>query len=388
MIRSVVVFCFLLLYFSGFSKTVGPKDEYQTIKDFNFDWEIYSSSKKMFLPFVEQKDGVQKAFVLRFNLNDFPNTDLVLNNKGNEVHLFINKQLFKTLKKGKWLIISTSFLKKTYGSEYIEMFFYGDSHPKFIDASLGYKTNLVFQEKTSQIVSSINYLNRSGSPLRSALSFGFLMLVGLVSFLASSFSKAFVRYVNIRGMFSKLGQESMFLVNKPLDRPNVLFVILTSVMISFFLALFSPSNGLKIYTSLGVFETWDSTLEFLLNYILVLLISLTLLVSKYFLIRIFGGLFFMDKVIDIYYFRLIQSTLIFVTILVLVLLINHSVQLIDLASFGLNFIQYGLILFFGFRFLVVFNTLNSIENTNTLYLICYLCIVEFLPIVLGFKLFV
>ena len=357
------------------------------VYDFKNEWELFDSKLKLFVPYIKSISQKEQAYAIRLNLADYTNTFLVLHNTGPVCNLFFDKTLKSALNKGQWQVFSVDKLRTELKKDNLSIFFYGESKPEDISVEISYKSNILVSNSEKIKKSIINFLPKSDNPYRSILAFGFLVFISLTSFLGSSFSKAFIRYFGIGGLFSKIGKESAFLINKPLDRPNVLFVILTSTIIAFVILIYSPSQNLRIYTTFSTFEKWGSFVDYLINYLLLLFICLTALIVKYFLLKVVGNLFTMNRLIDLHYFRMIQVTLIFASFFTILFLINHNAQLFGFQNFNPLVVQYILAGFYIFRFLIIFTSLNRIENTNTLYIFCYLCIVEFLPIILGFKLF-
>jgi Domain of unknown function (DUF4271) len=370
------------------AKSIGPKNEYQIVYDFKNDWELYNSKLGLYVPYIRNALIKEQAYAIRINLSDYPNAFFVFQNNGPQSIMFFGKTLKTVIKPGQWYVFSTDKLKAENSKDALSIFFYGESTPNEITAAIAFKGNYEISKTEKLQKSLINFLPKSDSPYKSILAFGFLIFIAFTSFLGSSFSKAFVRYFGIGGLFSKIGKDGAFLINKPLDRPNVLFVILTSTIAAFLILIFSPSQNLKLYTNFNAFEKWGSFGDYLISYLLVLFISLTALILKYFFMKIVGNLFSINKLVDLHFFRLIQVTLIFTSFFTILLLFNHSLHLFGFQDINHLIVIYILAGFYIFRFLIIFTSLNRIENTNTLYIICYLCIVEFLPIILGFKILV
>ncbi len=388
-LRQILSILFILSFvFQSFARPTGPKNEYQMVYDFKNDWELYNSKLELYVPYIKSTSTKEQAYALRINLADYPNTFLIIKNSGPNCNLFFDKTLKSIVKKGQWYIFSINKLKSEIKKDDLSLFFYGETKPEELEISISYKNEAQITSTEKIKKSIINFLPRYNNPFRSILAFGFLIFISLTSFLGSSFSKAFIRYFGIGGLFSKIGKDGAFLINKPLDRPNVLFVILTSTIIAFVILIYSPSQNLRIYTTFGTFEKWGTFADYFIGYLLVLFICLTALIVKYFLLKVVGNLFTMNRLIDIHYFRMIQATLIFGSICTIFFLINHSMNYFGLQNINPLIVQYIIAGFYFFRFIIIFTSLNRIENTNTLYIFCYLCIVEFLPIILGFKLFI
>jgi hypothetical protein len=120
------------------------------------------------------------------------------------------------------------------------------------------------------------------------------------------------------------------------------------------------------------------------NYIRICLAVFVIFIIKYFFISLVGQLFNLEKVVDLHYFKIIQSSIIFYTVLVFILLV------LFMAYFPHDFnwqvyLFTPIIVFYLLRFFILYFTVSRSLPIQSLYLISYLCIVELLPIILGIR---
>jgi hypothetical protein len=380
----------LLLFISSnlFAGPIGPNKEYKSVYDFKYDWEAYSSSDKIFKPYIEEDKNQNSAKILRIDLNSFKNAYLTLRNEGPESYLFFNNQFKATFRSKQWQIYSIENIKRELNSDSLCLVLVGSSSLNELMAHIAYKNPIQYKEAQSKKETSISFLSRVDRPFQSILVFSFLFVMFFTSFLGNNFNKSYLRYLNISDLLGKVSKDTSYMVNKPLDRPNILFVILNGIMMVFLMILFSPASKLKVYQDFRVFSIWNGFPSYFLDFVIVLVIVLFLMIFKYFFLRIVGGLFRMDRLVDVHYFKLVQMNLFFYSLLILLGLGNHSLKLIIVPDIAYNTLFYAILFYCIFRVLVVFIALNSMENTNILYNICYLCIVEFFPTLLIFKLFI
>ncbi len=97
-----------------------------------------------------------------------------------------------------------------------------------------------------------------------------------------------------------------------------------------------------------------------------------------------GKLFNIKKIVDIHYFKIIQTTIYYFSIVLVLLLIGFNIHIKIVVEFKYLF-TIVLIIFYLLRTLLIYFTINRVGNIKTLYLISYLCIVEVFPIVLGIR---
>jgi hypothetical protein len=144
------------------------------------------------------------------------------------------------------------------------------------------------------------------------------------------------------------------------------------------------SKGINVFgrTILQEGETGGIMLT---NYFRICLFVFTALIAKFFFISFVGQLFNLEKIVDIHYFKIIQSSIIFFSALVLtvmILFMNYLPKDIDWQTILLI----PIIIFYLIRFFILFFTINRVLPIQGLYIFSYLCVVEILPLILGIRL--
>lgn len=144
------------------------------------------------------------------------------------------------------------------------------------------------------------------------------------------------------------------------------------------------SKGIYVFGGRTILQEGDTLGVLLSNYFRMSLAVFVILVSKYFFIGITGQLFNLEKVVDLHYFKIIQSSILFYTGLVLVLL----VLFLGYFPHDFNWQLYlftPVVVFYLIRFFILYFTIIRSIPIQSLYLISYLCIVELLPVILGIR---
>lgn len=386
-LRQFLLIFFSFLAFSGFSQIADEKLMVNVIHNFKDEWVSYDQDLRLFVPYVKNNDNADRPLGLRVNLLDYPNAQLEISSKSGESYIFFNKKLKAKIIGQKNLTFSVNSLLKEINGPNLNLFFYGKLPPENFEVKVTYRTNNIVNNQIVQNKSVLNIYPRNIRSFQTTLTLVFMIFLGFTSFLGANFSKAYLNVFNFNNLFS--GQKGSFQSNaKPLDRPHILFVILLSILVSFGVLLISNSADLRLFSYFGFFEKWSNQLKFLLNFLILLISVITIYISKYFLLRIIGTLFSLGKVIDIHYFKLIQTSIILFALAVMILLINFNFPFLPEPLFFKNTIIFIFSLFFIIRTLIIFQAINRIESFKILYLLSYLCIVEILPLVIGLRLFI
>jgi Domain of unknown function (DUF4271) len=367
--------------FGSIAKPVGPNNQYALVYDFNNDWITYDQELGVFSPYLKEVNSNSILHSIKINLDDYPGGYLILKtNKGNE-YLFFNNLLKKILKKNQWEVFKIEDLKTLIKSSNLVLSIYGEQNPENKQVVIGYPSKQNVEIAGIKKESLINILPKSFAAYQSTLVIIFIITVIMLSFLSNNYNKAFRKFYSFKDLRSFLIKETSFLINKPLDRPNMMFVILLSIITSFVLII-CQSIGYDYTTDSSIFQNGFTFGVLIANFFKLTLIIFVSYLLKFFFINIIGKLFNIDKIIEIHYFKLIQISLYFFSILLIILLISHNVYFINKENFK-TILSVVLLLFYSLRTIIIYFTIFTTGNVKTLYLISYLCIVEFLPIMIG-----
>lgn len=372
-------------YFSVWATPVGPEGKYNIIYDFSRDWLTYSHDLEAYIPYFKTDNNQTKNSSLKINLDDYPNAFLIVKNNTENCFLFFNETLEKQLEKGKWYVFETKNIKSGTGKPELVLTFFGKNSPEDIKVFAGFPNNVTQQTKNLEENSKFNLVPRDFGPISSSMAIIFILNVVMFSFLSSNYTKAYKKYYNIYDLTSVNINENSFMVSRPLDRPNMLFVILLSIMGGFLVILIQKS-GFQIFSDSFIYKSGNTFGIVISNYFKISLLIFIAFIIKYFYLLTFGKLFNIEKLVDFHYFKIIQSSIFFFTFCILFTLIVQNLY-IDLSSNIKPLIQGSFTIFYILRTVLVYFTINRKGNIKTLYLISYLCIVELFPIILGIQIF-
>lgn len=361
----------------------GPENRYNIIYNFEKDWTEYDRDLKVHTPYISENNNKSRVFSIKINLNDFPGGYLLIKTAQKGNFLFLDNRLKKTLQNDKWLVYSIKEIIKEVRKGETILSIFGSSSPEKNIVFIGYPTS-----KTTEVIEKAknNFLNlipRTNSNLNSSLVFVFFINIIMLSFVATNYSKAFKKYYSFKDLSAFIPKENSFLVNKPMDRPNMMFIILLS-LISGFIIILSQANGLNFFKENFFFQNGNTFGILTTNFFKICLLIFVSFILKYFYINLIGKLFNIKKIVDIHYFKIIQTTIYYFSVLLILLLIGFNTYIKLDIEFKYLFTSV-LIIFYLLRTLLIYFTINRVGNIKTLYLISYLCIVEVFPIVLGIR---
>lgn len=361
----------------------GPEDKYSIIYNFEKDWIEYDQDLKIYTPYVSKNNNDSKVFSLQINLNDYPGGFLVIKTPKKGNFLFFDNHLKRTLPENKWVVYNIRQLVQEINKGEFVLSIFGSNLPE---------ENLVFigfpSAKTSEVItksknSFLNLIPRSTEHMSSSLVFAFIINVIMLSFIATNYTKAFKKYYSFKDLSQLVPKENAFMVNKPMDRPNMMFIIMVSLISGFVVMLFQ-SKGLNLFEENFFFQsgnTFGILTTFFFKICLLFFISF---IVKYFYINLVGKLFNIKKIVDIHYFKIIQTNIYYFSIVLILLLIGYNIHLEFNIEFKYLFTSI-MIFFYLLRTILIYFTINRTGNIKTLYLISYICIVEVFPIILGIR---
>ena len=379
--KSFYIF-FLLISAKLFAATTGPNNQYYLVHDFHDDWQVYDNRLKLYVPYINEQHLEIPSHTIFCDLENNRGYQLLIRSEKKNF-LFINGSLRQKVEAGKWLTMSIDSLYKVYQKPTIYITLYGTTDINSKTVMMGYPKSIeqkIIKTTDDEIVTA---KPRSFTPHRNYFVIVSMMILVMFTYLSSSFSRAFQRYYNLRDLFTFYLREQSFLINKPLSRMNILFVILLSLLISLFF-MFLQSRGIYLFGGRSFLQEGDTMGVLFSNYFRLTLITFVALVGKYFFISMIGSLFNLEKIVDIHYFKIIQSSILFYTALVLILCVMFMGYLPPDFNWQV-YLFTPMVAFYAARCVIVYFTINRTANIPNLYLISYLCIVELLPIILGIR---
>jgi hypothetical protein len=380
------VFAFILFCFAGAQALGLPRYEnYRMVHDFSQEWLMYDHQEKVYVPYRNDPDQELKSYSLNLTLSSFPRAYLLIKTGDKSCNLFIDQALDRVSKGDEWIIYSIDSLRRQYKKEKIYISLLSLSGPSEIVAYVGFPSGGTAQVKGKEGAREVvRLMPRTASRINSGVAIAFVLSLVVMSFVSSNYFRVFGKYFSLREVLSSRVKEDLFMIGKPLDRPNLFFVILLSVMVGLFFLLLE-NGGWRIIEGSILFQSGNTFAVYAINYFKICLIVFVLYVLKFFFLNIVGKLFNLGKVTDLHYFKVVQCSVFFFSLLLVLTLVmyNTYIQLPNNLD-GILFIL--LIIFFVWRALLIYFTINRESNVKFLYLFSYLCIAEGLPVILVLRL--
>ncbi|RFS17507.1 DUF4271 domain-containing protein [Emticicia sp. C21] len=373
---------FLLISFHSFAGTVGPNGGYYLVHDYHDDWQVYSDRMKAYVPYIAEQHVNYPSHTVFCDIESNRGYSLLVHAQKEDNFLFINGSLRQKIPSNQWIVLNIDSLYKVYEQPQIYITLYGSPNIEDKKLYLGHKRQLN-QKPIVLAESSIKAQPRTPTPYKNYFVLVSMFILVVFTYLSNSYVRAFERYYNLRDLFNTLVRDQSFLINKPLSRMNIMFIVMLAMIMSFFCMLLQ-SKGIYVFGARTFLQEGETLGVLASNYFRICLAVFMALIFKYFFISLIGQLFNLEKVVDLHYFKIIQSSIIFYTFLVLALL----VLFLEYFPVDFNWTAYlftPIILFYLIRFLILYFTINRSVPIQSLYLISYLCIVELLPIILGIR---
>ncbi len=371
----------IIIPVAAFPKTGGPENSYYVLEDFQNKWLYYDEAQKQMLPFTAELDNTTPAHSVLLNTRLFKDFVLLAKSDDTDGQLFVNNSIYISLPKNEWVIIPVADFKDR---KEILLTLYGSSF-------LGKKSLLIGSKvPTNQTKSSLSKDRLAIIKLRpprqveNTFVVVFMLVLSFATVLTSTNPKAFSEYIEVSDLFTTKIRESKFLISKPLNRVNIAFIGLLSLL-SGYLYLLMAGEGVVLFSDHIPFNLQDNTGGYFLLFVLASTIAFLVYLLKFFLLSICGKLFGLGKTVNIHFYKNIQFLLL--SFLLLAFLLHlFSVQHRFSREGIADWLPIILIIIYSGRTLLAFFSILKNHNIQYLFLIAYLCVVEVLPTIIGFRL--
>ena len=361
---------------------IGPENAYYLVHDYQDDWQVFDSRYKAYVPYVREQHEGYNSFSLFFDIENYKGYKLLYRSE-RENYLFIDATLQKKLPTNQWVELDIDSLQNAFGKTKLFLTIYGtNSNVEDITIQIGNKISK--SQKTAEIGESLlTILPRELSPFQNFFVMGLLLLGCLYAFLYNFQPKSFQRFFSIRDLLTLSKRDESFVVNKPFDIGNILFVVNLSCTLGFIFMLithektdlFSASNILREG------ETWGTLM---LNFFEIAVIVFVAMIFKYFALKVLSNLYRLDNITNIHFFKIIQASSIFF-LLILIVLTFSTVSVPEIIKSAEKYLFIPISLFFVLRLVLLYFTINKMATLKNLYLFSYLCIIELIPLIVGIR---
>lgn len=383
--KLLILFFFGLLPFLSSGNPVEQFGQYRLIHDFSDSWLMYNHDEKVYVPYLKEAGKEFQTYTLAIVPSDFPKAYLVIKTPDKQANIFVNHGLKKITKKQEWLAYSLDELARENKQSPLYITFFTVADPTDVTAYIGFpsgqKKEITEKSESKEVM---KLLPRNLAKFNSGIAMAFVIGLIVTSFLSNNYARVYAKFYSLRDVLSTKVKEDLFMIGKSLDRPNLLFVILLSLVVGY-LVLLIQSSGLKLIENTYVFQSGNSFGVYIINFFKVSLLAFIVFVLKFFYLNLVSKLFNLAKITDLHYFKAIQCSLFFFSLCLLVTIVMHNLY-IPLPDNLKNVLFLGLTIFFLWRGILIYFTINRESNVKFLYLFSYLCIAEALPVILGLRL--
>jgi len=381
-LKKILYIILLFISSKSFATTVGPNEQYFLVHDYHDDWQVYNDRMKAYIPYISEQHLGYPSHTVFCDIQSNRGYNILVYAQKDDNFLFINGSLRQKIPVGKWIVLNVDSLYRAYEQPVIYITLYGSNDIEDKKLMLVYKRSLN-QKPIVLAESGITAKPRTPAPYRNYIVLVSMFILVFFSYLSNSYVRAFQRYFNLKDLFNTFARDQSSLINNPLNRMNVMFIILLSLIISLFYMLLQ-SKDINIFGGRTILQEGDTLGILLSNYFRLTLAVFVLMVIKYFFIGVVGQLFNLEKIVDLHYFKIVQASSLFYSALVLLL----SILFMQYLPNDFNWQAYlftPIVAFYLIRVFILYSTIIRGIPKQNLYLISYLCIVEILPVILGIR---
>ena len=359
---------------------IGPGGRYYPVHNFHDDFQAYDDREKAYIPYIPEQHADQTALSVYVDLESNRHYSLIMSTR-QDGYLFINAALKRKLQADRWQVLNIDSLYRIYRQPEIFLTIYGAPGVDDKQLFIGYPKSAT-QKPVVLRDDNLSVRPRIRTIYDNFLGLGLLFLLATHAFLFSFYHRAFQRFYNLRDLASLRADEDSFLINRPLSSTNTLFALNLSFVIAY-LIVFAQSRNLDVFASrnllLGEQHFGSLTGEFFL----VSGVAFFSLIGKYIALEVMGGLYKLDDVVNVHYFKILQSSLLFFTFLTL--LLAAVAYNTPATTWPQNALLLPLIGFYAARLMLLYFVIRTLEPIKNLYLFSYLCIVELIPLIIGLR---
>lgn len=359
---------------------IGPENQYYPVHDFRDDFLVYDETVNAYVPYILEQHAGKTALSAYVDLESNRHYRLLISTR-QDGYLFINAALKRKLRAGTWQMLSIDSLFRVYRQPELFLTIYGAPGLDDRQLFIGYPKSAT-QKTVVLRDDNLSLRPRLTSAYDSFLGVGLLFLLATHAFMFSLYHRAFLRFYSLRDLLSLRAQEESFLINRPLSSTNILFTINLSFVLAY-LILFVQSRNIDIFASRSLLLGEQKFGGLAGEFLLVSGLAFLSLMGKYLLLEVLGGLYKLQDSINVHFFKVLQSSLLFFVGMTLLLVgITYNASALVWSQSALLI---PLIVFYTARLALLYLVIRSMEPIKNLYLFSYLCIVELIPLIIGLR---
>lgn len=369
----------------GRPEGTGPGDGFFPVRDIQNDWVVYDEAFKAYVPFIVEQHADERAVSAFVDLESNRRYKLLIRSQA-DGFLFVEVALRRKCPAGQWLVLDIDSLYRLYRKPQVFVTLYGPPVVNNWQLLIGH-SRATAQQTIRLNDDLLSVRPRPVSAFSNFFTVGLLVLLASHAFLYTFFRRGFQTYYNPVNLIRLDPPDESFLINRPLGRVSMAFTINLSLGLAF-LFLCVQSQTVSLFGS-GTSAPGTLLLQgqsfgrLMVSFVAVAFIIFLLLLSKYALIATVGSLYKFDSIVNLHYFRILEASLVFTTLLLLLTAALSPTT--GSLSASPNWLVLPLVGYFVGRLAWLYLTLVRQLPVKNLYLFSYLCIVELIPLVIGIR---
>ena len=357
-------------------------NSFYIVHDYQDDWQVFDERYKAYVPYVREQHKGYNSFSLFFDIENYKGYKILYRSE-KENYLFIDASLQKKLSIATLVVLDVDSLESIFGKTKLFLTIYGtNTNVEDLSVQIGNKIS-----KTQKVIemneSLLTILPRDISPFQNFFVVGLILLVCFYAFLCNFQPKSFERFFSPRDLLTISKRDDSFVVNKPFDLKNILFIVNLSLTLGFVFMLITHEKT-DLFSASNILSEGETLGTLMLNFLEISIIVFASLILKYLVLRVLSNLYRIDNITNIHFFKIIQASSLFFLVILIVLTLS-TVSIPEIVKNAEKYLSIPISLFFIARLALLYFTINKMTTLKNLYLFSYLCIVELIPLIVGLR---
>ena len=381
-IRFILSTLALVLWAMGsIAQGVGPNQQFFPVHDFRNDWLVYDQTYKSYVPFIDEQHASVSSVSFFLDIESNRRYDFLISTR-QDGYLFIDGALKRKLIANEWVVMNLDSLYRAYRKPELFLTLHGSPGVEDKMIFIGHQKTAA-QKAVVTTDTRLSILPRRLSAYTNFFTLGLLFIVAVNAYLFNFHHRAFRRFFNLSDLLSVTIRDESFLVSRPLSRTNLLFLLNLS-FITAYLYLIIQSKNIDLFLSRSLLLRGQGLLNLIITFFELSGLAFLLLLAKYLFIVVIGSLYRLEEVVNLHFFKLMQSSLFFFTagaICVATVAANTPTT----ATWPSMWLVVPFVGFYIIRLALLYVVIANKAVIKSLYLFSYLCIVELIPLTIGVR---
>ena len=378
----LIIGCCLLPNNSIAKVGLSPDNSFYIVHDYQDDWQVFDERYKAYVPYVREQHKGYNSFSLFFDIENYKGYKILYRSE-KENYLFIDASLQKKLTISTLVVLDIDSLENIFGKTKLFLTIYGtNTNVEDLSVQIGNKISKA-QKVIEMNESLLTILPRDISPFQNFFVVGLMLLVCFYAFLCNFQPKSFERFFSPRDLLTISKRDDSFVVNKPFDLKNILFIVNLSLTLGFIFMLITHEKT-DLFSASNILSEGETLGTLMLNFLEISIIIFASLILKYLVLRVLSNLYRIDNITNIHFFKIIQASSLFFLVVLIVLTLS-TVSIPEIVKNTEKYLSIPISLFFIARLALLYFTINKMTTLKNLYLFSYLCIVELIPLIVGLR---